>query len=306
MPECSGSIAGPWLEFRAKNREIALLLSLNHGKRFCASEAGMIENAEKIGRITAILWDLDDTLARTGKAHSKMDELVCRLFGSAKAPSESFGRKIRGASIIDILIALSGASGISADVNQLFQAKLGLLPHYKSLVTPRPHALETWRWADNEGKKQGIVSSSPREFVTSFVRHLGIFEENLVIITAKEVENAKPHPEPFLKAADSLQVAPQECVVIEDSSKGAEAGLAAGMLVIGWQPHPEATFPEGTIVIPPDASPMETLIRLCSEDRKQQNTQTQTAIALRTEHRSDAQLSETHQDRSKRGRRSSL
>src|SRR6202046_5905751 len=52
------------------------------------------------------------------------------------------------------------------------------------------------------------------------------------IITADMVANGKPHPEPYLKGAKILGLAPADCIVIEDSTSGAKAGHAAGCKVL--------------------------------------------------------------------------
>jgi sugar-phosphatase len=52
------------------------------------------------------------------------------------------------------------------------------------------------------------------------------------LIAAEFVTRGKPHPEPFLAGAGLLGFAPEDCVVFEDSSSGAQAGRAAGCTVI--------------------------------------------------------------------------
>jgi sugar-phosphatase len=52
------------------------------------------------------------------------------------------------------------------------------------------------------------------------------------IVTAEQVTRGKPHPAPFLAGAKLLGFAPEECVVFEDSSSGAQAGRAAGCTVV--------------------------------------------------------------------------
>ena len=54
-----------------------------------------------------------------------------------------------------------------------------------------------------------------------------------VIVPIDEIQNGKPDPEGFLRAAAQLGVAPEECVVFEDTRPGIEAGLRAGMQVVG-------------------------------------------------------------------------
>jgi beta-phosphoglucomutase len=54
-----------------------------------------------------------------------------------------------------------------------------------------------------------------------------------VIVNGHQVANPKPHPEIYLRVADELGVNPADCVVFEDSYTGVDAGLAAGMRVVG-------------------------------------------------------------------------
>ncbi len=52
------------------------------------------------------------------------------------------------------------------------------------------------------------------------------------VVSSQDVAKGKPAPDIFLRAADLIKKKPQECVVIEDSVAGVEAGKAAGMQVI--------------------------------------------------------------------------
>jgi beta-phosphoglucomutase-like phosphatase (HAD superfamily) len=54
------------------------------------------------------------------------------------------------------------------------------------------------------------------------------------IFTKIQVKNPKPHPDLFLFAATQMGVAPENCVVIEDSAAGVRAGVAAGMMTFGF------------------------------------------------------------------------
>jgi mannitol-1-/sugar-/sorbitol-6-phosphatase len=52
------------------------------------------------------------------------------------------------------------------------------------------------------------------------------------IVTADVVKKGKPDPEPYRRGAELLGLAPQDCLVIEDSASGAKAGHAAGCKVL--------------------------------------------------------------------------
>jgi sugar-phosphatase len=63
------------------------------------------------------------------------------------------------------------------------------------------------------------------------------------LVTANQVTRGKPHPEPFLAGAALLGFRPEECVVFEDSSSGAQAGRAAGCTVVATTfSHPIETL----------------------------------------------------------------
>ena len=76
-----------------------------------------------------------------------------------------------------------------------------------------------------------IVTSATERLARSRLGHAGIPVPEHVI-TADMVANGKPHPEPYLKGAKILGLAPADCVVIEDSPSGSKAGHAAGCKVL--------------------------------------------------------------------------
>ena len=82
------------------------------------------------------------------------------------------------------------------------------------------------------GAPWAVVTSAPRLLAESRIQAAGLPRAPL-LVPADEITNGKPHPEGFLKAAALLGKPPSECVVFEDTPPGVEAGLAAGMQVVG-------------------------------------------------------------------------
>jgi mannitol-1-/sugar-/sorbitol-6-phosphatase len=77
----------------------------------------------------------------------------------------------------------------------------------------------------------GIVTSGGRLLASTRIRVLHL-PEPATLVTADDVRNGKPDPEPYLKGAELLGVNPKDCVVIEDAPAGIRAAHAAGMRVI--------------------------------------------------------------------------
>ena len=77
--------------------------------------------------------------------------------------------------------------------------------------------------------KLGVASNSFKVYVEIALRALGIFDIYKCILSADDVEQAKPAPDIYLLAAHCLGVAPENCLVLEDSPHGMIAALDAGM-----------------------------------------------------------------------------
>ena len=74
-----------------------------------------------------------------------------------------------------------------------------------------------------------IVTSSYRHHFELTHQQTGFLRYFEFCLTNGDYERHKPHPEPYLKAAERLGVAPRRCLVLEDSERGLQAAAAAGM-----------------------------------------------------------------------------
>lgn len=78
----------------------------------------------------------------------------------------------------------------------------------------------------------GLVTSSMLGEVEVGLDNLGLREHFDTLVTSEDVQQHKPHPEPYLLCAQRLCVAPADCVAFEDSPSGIRAAKAAGMRVV--------------------------------------------------------------------------
>ena len=97
-----------------------------------------------------------------------------------------------------------------------------------------------WRPGARELLEALRVASVPTALVTMSVRAMADdivraipFEAFDVLVTGDSVDNAKPHPEPYLVAAAQLGVDVRECVAIEDSPAGLTSAWSAGAVTVG-------------------------------------------------------------------------
>jgi mannitol-1-/sugar-/sorbitol-6-phosphatase len=95
-----------------------------------------------------------------------------------------------------------------------------------------PGAAEVLQTLQKQNRPWAIVTSAWRKLAETRVIAAGLPLPK-VIIPVDEIRNGKPDPEGFLQAAEQLGVAPEDCLVFEDTRPGIDAGLGAGMQVVG-------------------------------------------------------------------------
>ncbi len=104
---------------------------------------------------------------------------------------------------------------------------------------PMKMALETIRKCREAGLKTAIASSSPLVLIEEVVNAFVIADQFDLLHSAQFEEYGKPHPAIFITTARKLGVAPDRCLVLEDSFHGVVAALAAKMKVVAV---PDATM----------------------------------------------------------------
>lgn len=96
----------------------------------------------------------------------------------------------------------------------------------------RPGARELNEAFHQLGVPQALVTMSYDYIAAPVIEALHF----AAVVTGDQVENGKPHPEPYLLAAQKIGVDPKNCIAIEDSRTGADSANAAGCFVVAV-PH---------------------------------------------------------------------
>ncbi|XP_010554481.1 PREDICTED: haloacid dehalogenase-like hydrolase domain-containing protein Sgpp [Tarenaya hassleriana] len=89
------------------------------------------------------------------------------------------------------------------------------------------------KWIEERGLKRAAVTNAPKENAELMITKLGLKDFFQAVIVGSECEHPKPHPDPYLKGLEVLNVSKEHTLVFEDSVSGIKAGVAAGMPVIG-------------------------------------------------------------------------
>jgi HAD superfamily hydrolase (TIGR01509 family) len=101
-----------------------------------------------------------------------------------------------------------------------------------------------------DGWQVGLATGSLRREAELALDSLGIRERFQIIVTREDCVNGKPHPEPFLRAAEGLGLPPERCVVVEDTPGGIRAAKAAGMRCVAvTHSCPEDSLREADLIV---------------------------------------------------------
>ncbi|TXC91045.1 pyrophosphatase PpaX [Metabacillus litoralis] len=101
------------------------------------------------------------------------------------------------------------------------------------LVTEYETVFETVKALKEQGFKLGIVTTKIRDTVNMGLKLTKLDQFFDVVVTLDDVENAKPHPEPVLKALEQLGSSPEEAIMVGDNHHDIEAGKNAGTKTAG-------------------------------------------------------------------------
>lgn len=174
----------------------------------------------------ALIFDMDGTLIDSMPAHLDAWEISCKYFGYEV--EREFIHALGGVPSEQTARILNEKFGLNHDPKAVSQHKiktwesLGRLPEIieETVAVARDH----------HGKKpMGVGTGSKHQHAREMLAHTQIDHLFDALVASCDVQNGKPHPETFLKVADSLGVLPERCVVFEDTQIGLQAAHAAGM-----------------------------------------------------------------------------
>lgn len=95
-----------------------------------------------------------------------------------------------------------------------------------------PGVTDTLDFFESKGLAIGLASSSPLHLIRDLMAYYGLLTRFSIICSAEFESHGKPHPAVFIKAAQELNVDPQDCLVLEDSFNGLISAKAARMKCI--------------------------------------------------------------------------
>jgi HAD superfamily hydrolase (TIGR01509 family) len=183
------------------------------------------------GRIKAVIFDLDGVIVDSEIWWDEVRAEFARARG--RTWTEADRAAVMGANSRQWSATMRERLGLDADPSAIERAVVdAMVARYRSegppLIEGAVEAVRriAARWP------VGVASSAHPEVIDAALRAVGLADVLRVVVSSDEVAHGKPAPDVYLETARRLGVAPEACLVVEDSLNGVRAARAAGMTVV--------------------------------------------------------------------------
>lgn len=187
----------------------------------------------KFRPLKGVIFDMDGVLIDAREWHYQALNDALAIFDAEISREEHLGR-FNGLPTKVKLQQLTEAGRLPlhlhAVVEEIKQERT--LREAARLCFPRVEHLLMMSWLSSINIKIGVATNSIRRTSTTMLEFAGLLESLDVVVTNEDVENAKPAPDIYLRAAESIGLSPNEILVVEDHEYGVRAATSAGCHVI--------------------------------------------------------------------------
>ena len=165
----------------------------------------------------ALIFDCDGTLVNSEPLHFEAFRLA--LLDQAATFDRKWYLERLGLTRLELLTEFSRFTKISVDINKaVTSSELNFLKLTNELdVIPEIAAIAQGNW---KKVPMAVASSGQRLSVITSLESVGLLKLFDKIVTAEDVAEHKPLPEPYLKASKKLSISPERCLVFEDTDQG--------------------------------------------------------------------------------------
>lgn len=191
----------------------------------------------------AVLWDMDGTLVDTEPYWIRAEFDIVEMHGGTWSREHALA--LVGADLLDSGAYIREHGPVPLSPHEIVEMLLDrVVASIRDEIPWRPGARELLAEVRESPTPSALVTMSWRRFAEPVVQALpaGSFD---TVVVGDDVERGKPHPDPYLLAAERLGVDPRECLAIEDSPTGVASALAAGCMVLAVPNHVEVQTPPG-------------------------------------------------------------
>jgi beta-phosphoglucomutase family hydrolase len=180
----------------------------------------------------AIIFDMDGVIVDNISYHIEALKIFLKQFGK-DVTEEEFQNHYNGRTIQEVILELKPEAN-QTEVMRLAEEKEKIYRDlYRANLAPTPGLKDFLSLTQKAGIKMAVATSAITANADFTLDGLNIREYFEAVIDSTMVIKGKPDPQIYLKAAEELNISPENCVVLEDALAGIQSAKSAGMDVIG-------------------------------------------------------------------------
>jgi len=181
--------------------------------------------------IKAVIFDMDGLMVDTEPLYSKAMSQVAEKRG--KSFTLEIKQKLMGRRAIESLTIFKEHLGLNESPEELLLEREEIYGKLLAQnITPMPGLFKLLELLNKLGLRKAIASSSKQRWIELIINKLGIVDQFEIIVSGEEIKHGKPDPEIYLLTSKKLNLAPEECLVLEDALSGVASAKAAKMKCI--------------------------------------------------------------------------
>lgn len=182
--------------------------------------------------LKAVIFDVDGTLLDTERIYMQAWKDAAAELGYEI--TDELLRKTRAINVKDAarIFETEIGNGFSYEKTRVGRVRIAEEIIKRESPILKPGVTELLAYLQAKGIRLSVASSTHQKGTREHLSESGILEPFEVVVGGDMVTRGKPNPDIFLKAAALLGLAPEECVVVEDSPAGIRAAYAAGMKAV--------------------------------------------------------------------------
>lgn len=181
-------------------------------------------------RFSAAIFDFDETMFDLEVEHGLAAAALAEARGADYLSLPRSFRERSGSRVIDDVREMKEFFGWNDHLDDLYRERQRIFSKIceERDLAPLPGVDRSVTWLAGAGLRLAVTTSAVREPIESILSRSGLLRYFELIVAGDDVTRGKPDPEPYRVTAAKLGLAPERCIVFEDSAIGVASARAAG------------------------------------------------------------------------------